>query len=235
MSDPTFRTSAPLDQLAEARRELDLLALWPGAAPSRDGDVVHTHRLELRLHRCFAIAAVSGDRLGHLGEELRDPGDGRSEHGRIGRVALLDDVVENDALGVVGDVSLVTELDGAPQPSGARQRKAFYEWPFLAWSPLTNNTQVNAEAHRQPSQRVETRIPLAESRPSSSATLLQSALVLVDEPPKRRPTSNTDRPKLHQIEAALSRLVLAHERLRASYRLPDVQLPEASTITNITQ
>jgi len=115
--DATLRTGAPLDQLAKARRELDLLALWPGAAPSGDGDVLHTQGLELRLHRRFAIAAVGGDRLGDFAEELGHAGDGRSEHGRIGRVAQIHEMVENDALGVVGDLGLVTELDGPAKTS----------------------------------------------------------------------------------------------------------------------
>ena len=120
MCDPTFRTGAPLDQLAKARRELDLLAQGPGPAPSGNGDVLHTHGLEGGLHFRFAIAAVGGDRLGDFAEELGHAGDGRSEHGRIGRVALFHGVVDNDALGVVGDLCLVnrTRRDDRDVPCG---------------------------------------------------------------------------------------------------------------------
>ncbi len=142
-----IRPSEPvrhLIELAKARRELDLLTLGAGPAPSRDGDVLDTHGLELGLHLRFAIAAIGGDRLGHLAEELRDPGDGRSEHGGIGRVALLHHMVEDDALDVVGDLRLVSELDGTPESSLGMGRA----------SVSCSDTTRSAPAGTSPARRV---------------------------------------------------------------------------------
>ena len=48
--------------------------------------------IELGLHLGFAIAAIGGHRLGHLGRRARDdPGDGRHQHGGVGRVAHFHD------------------------------------------------------------------------------------------------------------------------------------------------
>lgn len=74
---------------------------------------------------------------------------------------------------------------------------------------------------------------MGDSLSTWSAALLETSLVLVDEPAKRRPTSDTDRPKFHQIQATLTPLVLADEGLRAPYRLGEVTLSESRAITNI--
>ena len=52
-----------------------------------------------------------------------DPSDRGFEHGRVGRIARLDVVIDDHAVFVVDDLCLVTELDGLAEPAfGDRPR-----------------------------------------------------------------------------------------------------------------
>ena len=67
----------------------------------------------LGVHRRLAVATIGGRGLGCPSEERLDAGDGRTKHRgvRSGRVAHFDCVVDDDAIGVVGDLSFEPELD----------------------------------------------------------------------------------------------------------------------------
>jgi hypothetical protein len=79
--------------------------------------------VEVAVNRGFAVAAVRGDRPWGSPEAVDDAGDGGREHGRIGRVADVQVVVQHDAVDVVEDLCLVAELDGTTEtPLGDRAR-----------------------------------------------------------------------------------------------------------------
>jgi len=85
----------------------------------RDGDVTHAEVVQFVFDLGFAVAAVSGrSARGAAGAALY-PLDRRGQLRRVGRVPDLDVVVEDDAVFVVDDLCLVTELDRSPEASFA--------------------------------------------------------------------------------------------------------------------
>ena len=83
-----------------------------GSALAGDHHVPHTQVVEGVVDLLFPVSAVGGDRAGWPAGAPGDPFNGGCELGRVGRVALLDGVVENDAVVVVDQLGLVAELDG---------------------------------------------------------------------------------------------------------------------------
>ena len=79
--------------------------------------MLHAEGLEFGLHLRFAIAAVGRHCLRHLVEPRRHATAGGDQHGGVGRVALLDPMVDDDAVDVVGDLCLVAELDRLAEPT----------------------------------------------------------------------------------------------------------------------
>jgi hypothetical protein len=77
--------------------------------------VGHAERVELGIHLGLSIAPIGRDGPGHLGKTRGDAADSGGEHGCVRRVAHFDAMVEHDAVAVVGDLSLVAELDGATE------------------------------------------------------------------------------------------------------------------------
>ena len=77
----------------------------------------HTQLAEGVVDLLFAIAAICGDGAGRPGGTAGDPLDRGGELRRVGRVALLDGVIESDAVFVVGQLGLVAELDRFPEPA----------------------------------------------------------------------------------------------------------------------
>ena len=77
----------------------------------------HAQLAEGVVDLLLAVAAVGGDGAGRAAGTAGDPFDRGGELRRVGRVALLDGVVENDAVFVVGHLGLVAELDRFAQPA----------------------------------------------------------------------------------------------------------------------
>jgi len=69
--------------------------------------------VQVALEGGLAVAAVSGYGAGHAASAAADPVDGRRELRPVGSGAVLDGVVQNDAIVVVGDLGFVPELDRA--------------------------------------------------------------------------------------------------------------------------
>ncbi|SHY36498.1 Uncharacterised protein [Mycobacteroides abscessus subsp. abscessus] len=67
------------------------------------------------LDAFLAVAAVGGDGAWRAPGSLGDPPDRRRQLRRVGRVAHLDGVIDDDAVLVVGDLSFVAELDRLAQ------------------------------------------------------------------------------------------------------------------------
>ena len=110
--DPPFGSGAPLDELAEAARRLDCLALRTGPSLPRDGDVFHAEGLELGLHLGFAIAAIGGHGFGHLAEQRLDAARWPAPSmGASGGLPISTLWSTHDAVDVVGHLCLVAELD----------------------------------------------------------------------------------------------------------------------------
>jgi hypothetical protein len=93
------------------------LAGLAGFALARDDDVADAEVVQVVIDGFLAVAAVGGDGPWLAAGAPDDPADGRGELGGVGRVALFQDVVEDDAVVVVGDLGLVAELDGLAEPA----------------------------------------------------------------------------------------------------------------------
>ena len=65
----------------------------------------------------LAVAAVGGNGPGLAAGPPDDPVDGGGELRAVGGVALLQDVIEDDPVVIVGDLGLVAELDGLAEPA----------------------------------------------------------------------------------------------------------------------
>ena len=115
--DPAFGSGAPLDHLAERTSVLELAAGGAGFGLTRDGDAADAEFVQLTLDAGFAVAAVGGDRAWCAAGAAGDPFDRGGELGCVGGVTDLDSVIEDDAVGVVEDLGLVTELDRLAEPA----------------------------------------------------------------------------------------------------------------------
>jgi len=76
-----------------------------------DHDVPDTEVVQGAVDALLAVATVGGGGPWLAPGARDDPFDGRGELRRVGRVALLQVVVQHDAVLVVDDLSLVAELD----------------------------------------------------------------------------------------------------------------------------
>jgi len=96
---------------------LDGLAGLAGFAFAGDDDGAHAELVQCVVDALLAVTAVGGDGAGPPAGAADDPLDGRRELRRVGRVALVQGVVEHDAVVVVDDLRLVAELDRLPEPA----------------------------------------------------------------------------------------------------------------------
>ena len=78
-------------------------------------DRAHAEVVQVVLDAFLAVAAVGGDGAGRAPGSLLDPPDRRRQLRRVGRVAHLDGVIDDDAVVVVGDLGFVAELDRLAQ------------------------------------------------------------------------------------------------------------------------
>jgi hypothetical protein len=123
MGDARLRARAPLDQLDERTSPLDLLAGGAGLAPPGDGHAFDAEGFQLGVDLGLAIAPVSGHRLGRSTEAGGDAGDGGDQHGRIGRVADHDGVVQHHAVGVIAVMRVDIGITGSYAASRVMPRR----------------------------------------------------------------------------------------------------------------
>jgi hypothetical protein len=76
-----------------------------------DHHVPHAEVVQRIVDALLTVATIGSGGPGLAAGALDDPLDGRCELRRVGRVALLQVVVQDDAVLVVDDLRLVTELD----------------------------------------------------------------------------------------------------------------------------
>jgi len=117
VTDATFDPGAPLDEMPERSGPFDLLASGARSTPTRDRYTSRTDRGEGAVDGRFAVTAVRRDGARGAPEPGFDAGDGGREEGRVGRVADVHAVVDDDAVAVVEDLGEVAELDGPPEPA----------------------------------------------------------------------------------------------------------------------
>jgi hypothetical protein len=110
VGDAAFTSGAPFDQGAEGSSVLGRPAGWPGLTFAGDADGVHAKVVQVGLDAGLAVAAVGGYGAGWFTGPAGDAADGRGELRRVGRVALLDGVVDDDAVAVVDDLRLVAVM-----------------------------------------------------------------------------------------------------------------------------
>jgi hypothetical protein len=95
----TFHGAAERGPVLGGRRSL------PGLPLRGDHDGPHAHLVQGLVDALLAVAAVSGDGSGTAPGAGDDPFDGSSELRGVGGVALLQSVVEHDAVVIVDDLA----------------------------------------------------------------------------------------------------------------------------------
>src|SRR4051794_31941259 len=116
-ADPALAAGAPLDGSAERRSVLGGLAGLTGSALAGGDDGADSEVVQVVLDAGLAVAAVgghgaraaagAGDHPRHSGCQLRG----------VGRIALIEGVVQDHAVVVVEHLALVAELDRPPEPA----------------------------------------------------------------------------------------------------------------------
>jgi hypothetical protein len=111
VADAAFAAGSPFHLPPE--RSLSFLGLsgLAGSAPARNDDVSDTEIVQVILDAGLAVAAVGGHRSRLPSGAADDSFDSGFQPRSIDRVARLHVVVEDDAVIVVDQLSLVTELD----------------------------------------------------------------------------------------------------------------------------
>src|SRR6185437_16584855 len=82
-----------------------------GGGLAGNGYRAHARGVQVFLDRGLAVAAVGGDRAGHLAGPAADAFDGRHELRAVGGGAAFHAVVHDDAVVVVQHLGLIPELD----------------------------------------------------------------------------------------------------------------------------
>jgi hypothetical protein len=122
VADAAFAAGSPFHLPPE--RSLSFLGLsgLAGSALSRNDDVSDTKIVQVIVDAGLAVAAVGGHRSRLPSGAADDAFDSGFQPRSIDRVARLHVVVEDDAVIVVDQLSLVAELDRFPEP-------ALSDWP----------------------------------------------------------------------------------------------------------
>src|SRR5215207_3687014 len=110
-ADPAFDAGSPFDRAAERSSVFCGLSGFAGFALAGNHHGADTQVVEAVVDLLLAVAAVGCDGTGWPAGAPGDPLDRGGELGRVGGVALLDGVVQDDAVVVVGQLGLVAELD----------------------------------------------------------------------------------------------------------------------------
>jgi len=110
-ADPALAAGSPLHTLAKRRPVFRGLPGFARFALTGNDNVPDPEVVQGLINACLAVATVGSDGPGFASGTGNDTFDGRSQLGRVGRVALMQGVVEHDPVVVVDDLRLVTELD----------------------------------------------------------------------------------------------------------------------------
>ena len=81
-----------------------------GSARARDRHAAHAELVQVAFHRCLTVAAVGGDRAWWTSGAAGDPFDRRRQLWCVRRISDLNVVVEDDPVGVVGELGFIAEL-----------------------------------------------------------------------------------------------------------------------------
>ena len=117
--DASFGSGAPSDHALEASAVLDSAPRRAGSSLAGDADLGDAKVTELGFDGRFSIAAIGGHRARCSTSERLEPFDRWDELWGISGVADLNHPVHDDAIGVVENLSLVTELDRSAETSFA--------------------------------------------------------------------------------------------------------------------
>jgi hypothetical protein len=109
-ADPAFAAGSSLHRLAGRRPVFDVLPGFARFTFAGDHHVAYPEVVEVILDAFLAVATVGGDGTGRAPGAADDPFDGRGQLRRVGRVALLNSVVEHDPVLVVEDLGFGAEL-----------------------------------------------------------------------------------------------------------------------------
>ncbi len=119
MRDASFASGAPLDGVDELVSVFDGAARLGGSAGAWDDDGGHPGGGEIGLDGWVPVAAIGGHQRWRHAQVGAEAFDGRAEQLCVGRVPDVYRVSEDDPVGVVDDLGLVTELDGLAEASFA--------------------------------------------------------------------------------------------------------------------
>src|SRR5258705_6452564 len=116
-ADPAFASGSPFDGSAECSAFLDVLAGGTGPAFARYDDSADTELGQCLVGGRFAVTTVSGHGPWCTTGPGFDSLDRRGQLWCVGGVSGMHLVIHDDAVVVVDDLALGTELDGFPQPA----------------------------------------------------------------------------------------------------------------------
>jgi len=106
--DTRFGSCTPLHQVPEPARAFGCLARRARSALAWDHDPFDTKSLEVGVDGRFTVSTIRDDRARCAPEPGDDTADRENELRRVGRVAFVDLMVNDDAVNVVDDLGLVT-------------------------------------------------------------------------------------------------------------------------------
>src|SRR3954462_11612990 len=109
VADAALAAGAPLDDSAECRAVFEGLSGLAGAALARDDDGSDAEVVQVVVDAGLAVAAVGGNGARAPSGARDDPGHGRGQPRCVRRVAQVQGVVQDHALGVVQNLGLVAE------------------------------------------------------------------------------------------------------------------------------
>jgi hypothetical protein len=110
-ADPAFASGSPFHGAAEGWSVFEGLSSPGASALAGDDDVADAEVVQGVVDVLLAVAGVGGDDPRRSTGASVDAFDGRRETWGVDRVAVLDIVVEHDAVLVVDQLRLITELD----------------------------------------------------------------------------------------------------------------------------
>jgi hypothetical protein len=112
VADASFAAGSPFDQLAEAAAVLGFLAGGRGRGLPWDRDGADAEFVQVAFDSGLAVATVGGDRTRRAARAAADPADRRRQLRPVGRGAVLDAAVEDDAVVVVADLGFFCRVPG---------------------------------------------------------------------------------------------------------------------------
>ena len=116
-ADPTFAPGPPLHEPSKGSSPFEGPPSSRRFTHCRQYDTADAKIFESSFDLVFHIATIRRHGAWHLAEPRRDPDDRRHKLGGVIRIAHLDVVVDDDAVGIVDELGLVAELDRLAEPA----------------------------------------------------------------------------------------------------------------------